>query len=149
MRPGLSRLLDDATQPVDKDVFLRELAYYQIRSKFEVKLAESGGCNAWTSFYSIVKFFVQGGPFMLPILFVGAVGTAIAIERYVTLTRMSVKNRNVWSQVEPVLASGDFDKARELDRQGRHGHRRLLSWAWRCRARCAAATTSRRRWRRA
>jgi hypothetical protein len=30
--PGLSKLLDDATQPVDKDVFLRELAYYQIRT---------------------------------------------------------------------------------------------------------------------
>jgi len=30
--PGISRLLDDSTQPVDKDVFMRELAYYQIRS---------------------------------------------------------------------------------------------------------------------
>lgn len=30
--PGLSRLLDDSVQPVDKDVFMRELAYYQIRS---------------------------------------------------------------------------------------------------------------------
>lgn len=30
--PGLSRLLDDAVQPVDKDVFMRELAYYEIRS---------------------------------------------------------------------------------------------------------------------
>jgi hypothetical protein len=30
--PGLSKLLDDSTQPVDKDVFMRELAYYQIRS---------------------------------------------------------------------------------------------------------------------
>src|SRR5215216_5507454 len=30
--PGLSRLLDDAVQPVDKDVFMRELSYYQIRS---------------------------------------------------------------------------------------------------------------------
>jgi len=30
--PGLSRLMDDATQPVDKDVFLRELSYHQIRS---------------------------------------------------------------------------------------------------------------------
>jgi len=30
--PALSRLLDDSTQPVDKDVFMRELAYYQIRS---------------------------------------------------------------------------------------------------------------------
>jgi hypothetical protein len=30
--PGLSRLLDDSTKPVDKEVFLRELGYYQIRS---------------------------------------------------------------------------------------------------------------------
>jgi hypothetical protein len=30
--PGLSRLLDDSTQPVDKDVFMRELAYYQIKA---------------------------------------------------------------------------------------------------------------------
>jgi hypothetical protein len=30
--PGLSKLLDDSTQPVDKDVFMRELAYYQIKS---------------------------------------------------------------------------------------------------------------------
>ncbi|MGH8237484.1 MAG: hypothetical protein ACREXP_10750 [Steroidobacteraceae bacterium] len=29
--PGLSRLLDDSVQPVDKDVFMRELSYYQIR----------------------------------------------------------------------------------------------------------------------
>jgi hypothetical protein len=30
--PALSRLLDDSVQPVDKDVFMRELAYYEIRS---------------------------------------------------------------------------------------------------------------------
>jgi hypothetical protein len=30
--PGLSRLLDDSVQPVDKEVFMRELDYYQIRS---------------------------------------------------------------------------------------------------------------------
>ena len=30
--PGLSRLLDDSIQPVDKDVFMRELTYYEIRS---------------------------------------------------------------------------------------------------------------------
>ena len=65
-------------------------------------------------FYAIVKIFVEGGPFMIPILIAGAVGTAIAIERYVTLTRMSVKNRSVWAQVEPALSSGDFEKARGL-----------------------------------
>lgn len=30
--PGLSMLLDDALRPVDKDVFMRELAYYQVRA---------------------------------------------------------------------------------------------------------------------
>ena len=29
---SLATLLDDSRQPVDKDVFLRELGYYQIRS---------------------------------------------------------------------------------------------------------------------
>lgn len=30
--PGISRLLDDSTQPVDKDVFLRELAFYGLQT---------------------------------------------------------------------------------------------------------------------
>ena len=30
--PSLSKLLDDDTQPVDKDVFMRELSYYQIKT---------------------------------------------------------------------------------------------------------------------
>ena len=30
--PSLAKLLDDSTQPVDKDVFMRELAYYQIKT---------------------------------------------------------------------------------------------------------------------
>jgi biopolymer transport protein ExbB len=65
-------------------------------------------------FYSIVNFFTRGGMFMYPILFVGAVAAAIVIERYVTLTRLSVKNRAAWNSIEPVLAEGDFDKAREV-----------------------------------
>jgi biopolymer transport protein ExbB len=64
--------------------------------------------------YGIVKFFVAGGAFMYPILVVFAIGTAIAIERYVTLTRIIRKNEGMWSKLQPALASGDFDKAREL-----------------------------------
>ena len=65
-------------------------------------------------FYPIVKFFTAGGAYMLPILLVAAVAIAIAIERYITLAMMSARNRRTWSRVEPVLTSGDFDKAREL-----------------------------------
>jgi len=64
-------------------------------------------------FYSIVNFFVRGGVFMYPILFVAALATAIAVERYVTLTRLAIKNRGAWNRIEPVLTEGDFDKARE------------------------------------
>src|SRR5258707_2125366 len=65
-------------------------------------------------FYPIVKFFTAGGAYMLPILHVGAVAIAIAIERYITLAMMSARNRGTWSRVEPALTSGDFDKMREL-----------------------------------
>ncbi|MFU8821028.1 MAG: MotA/TolQ/ExbB proton channel family protein [Gammaproteobacteria bacterium] len=66
------------------------------------------------SFYSIVGFFSTGGPFMYPILIVFAVGAAIAIERYITLSRVTYSNQNMWSKLQPALNQGDFDKAREL-----------------------------------
>ncbi len=65
-------------------------------------------------FYSMVAFFATGGPFMYPILIVFAVGAAIAVERYITLTLVRAKNQSVWSKVQPALVEGDFDKAREL-----------------------------------
>jgi biopolymer transport protein ExbB len=64
--------------------------------------------------YSIVGFFVTGGPFMYPILLVFAVGAAIAVERYTTLSVVTAKNQSAWSQVQPVLMKGDFEKAREM-----------------------------------
>jgi len=66
------------------------------------------------SFYSMVKFFVAGGAFMYPILIVFAIGIAIAIERYVTLTLIRRRNEGMWSRLQPALASGDFERAREM-----------------------------------
>ncbi len=65
-------------------------------------------------FYSIVDFFVTGGMFMFPILIVFAFGVAIAVERYVTLTRVTQANQAVWDKVQPLLNEGDFDAARDL-----------------------------------
>lgn len=64
--------------------------------------------------YSIVRFFVGGGPFMYPILIVFAVGTAIAIERYITLTLVRRQNASMWKKLQPALADGDFEKARDM-----------------------------------
>ena len=66
------------------------------------------------SVYTVVRFFVSGGPFMYPILIVFAVGAAIAVERYVTLTQVRRRNEGMWSKLQPALTSGDFDKARAM-----------------------------------
>jgi len=65
-------------------------------------------------FYSIVGFFATGGLFMYPILLVFAVGAAISVERYITLTLVTSKNQAVWDKVQPLLANGEFDEAREM-----------------------------------
>ena len=65
-------------------------------------------------FYSIIEFFVTGGPFMYPILLVFSLGTAIAVERYVTLTLMRSSNQSAWSKVLPLLMKGEFDTARKM-----------------------------------
>ena len=67
--------------------------------------------------YSIVEFFTTGGPFMVPILLVFAIGVAISIERYVTLTIVTRRNRRIWDRVKPLLDKGDFDEARDMTAQ--------------------------------
>jgi len=76
--------------------------------------------------YSIVRFFVAGGPFMYPILIVFAVGAAIAIERYITLTQVRRQNESMWSKLQPALADGDFDRAREMTSKDDSSVSRLL-----------------------
>jgi biopolymer transport protein ExbB len=65
-------------------------------------------------FYSIVGFFATGGMFMYPILIVFAFGVAIAVERYITLLRVTQKNQAAWDKVQPLLNEGDFEAAREI-----------------------------------
>jgi biopolymer transport protein ExbB len=65
-------------------------------------------------FYSIAGFFITGGPFMYPILIVFAVGTAIAIERYITLKTVTNQNQSMWTKLQPALNEGDFETARQL-----------------------------------
>jgi biopolymer transport protein ExbB len=63
---------------------------------------------------TLVSFVRDGGSFMLPILTVGAVGLAIAAERFVKLSLVRSANKKVWGELQPVLAEGDFERAREL-----------------------------------
>ena len=69
-------------------------------------------------YISLMSFFIKGGIFMAPIAIVGALALAIAVERYVTITRLVVTNRRVWEDVEPSLSNADFDAAREKTKAG-------------------------------
>jgi biopolymer transport protein ExbB len=64
---------------------------------------------------------------MYPILIVFAVGIAIAIERHVTLTRVRRENDGMWKQIQPALAKGEFDRARELTMKDESTVSRLLT----------------------
>jgi biopolymer transport protein ExbB/TolQ len=60
------------------------------------------------TFNTVVKFFVDCGPFLYPSLLMAAIGVAIAIERFVFLRKARSDNRKVWDQVLPMLQNGRF-----------------------------------------
>ena len=64
--------------------------------------------------YAIVQFFENGGAFMYPIVLILALGVAIGIERWVTLTLVSKKNQTTWDKLEPMIKKGDFEQARDF-----------------------------------
>ncbi len=64
-------------------------------------------------FHSLVRFFQMGGFFMFPIVTVLAVGLAIAVERWINLKRIKDANKKTWDSIQPMLAKGEFEKARE------------------------------------
>ncbi|MCA0899357.1 MotA/TolQ/ExbB proton channel family protein [Microbulbifer agarilyticus] len=78
-------------------------------------------------FNSVIAFFQTGGAFMYPILVVFALGAAVAIERYIRLVYERRTNRNAWEKLQPVLKSGDFDRARNLVKEDNTGVGRLLA----------------------
>lgn len=62
----------------------------------------------------LVKFFQTGGPFMYPILLILALGLAIAIERFLYITKTQSKTSKVWTQLIPMLKAQDYARATQL-----------------------------------
>ena len=66
------------------------------------------------SFSTAVKFFQDCGLFIYPSILIMALGLAIAIERFVFLNRARSENRKMWSQVKPMLESGQFKEVQSV-----------------------------------
>lgn len=66
-------------------------------------------------FYTfVVAFFRDGGFFLYPMAIIFAAGVAIAIERYVVLTKTSMVNRDVWDKLVPSMKAGNLQEAMKI-----------------------------------
>ena len=75
---------------------------------------------------AIVDFFQDGGTFMYPIMVVLAIGTAIAIERYMYLSIIKRNNKKLLKKLLPLLQSGDFNGAFSIVSKSNHAVSRML-----------------------
>ena len=90
-------------------------------------------------YYAIVRFFQTGGLFMYPIVLVLVAGLAIAVERYLFLTRARQANRKLWNALQPLLRQGDFKRAAALLGKSRTAIGKVLYYG------LSRTTTARRR----
>ncbi len=88
---------------------------------------------------SVVNFFRDGGVFLYPLALIFVVGVAIAIERFVYLTRETVRNRGLWEALVPALSAGNFKQALALTQDSKASIATILNYG------VARAASARRR----
>jgi biopolymer transport protein ExbB len=86
-----------------------------------------------------VNFFKDGGVFLYPLALIFVVGVAIAVERYVFLTRETVRNRALWDELVPALSSGNFKQVVSLTQNSQASIATILNYG------VARVATARRR----
>ncbi len=88
---------------------------------------------------TVVSFFQSGGPFMIPIAIVLAVGIAIAIERYLYLSASRTRNQLAWNKLQSALKSGNLSQAMGFAEKSKAAVSRIIHYGF------MRAKTSRRR----
>ncbi|MBI3773070.1 MAG: MotA/TolQ/ExbB proton channel family protein [Gammaproteobacteria bacterium] len=76
----------------------------------------------------LVRFFQNGGFFMYLILLVTSVGLAIAVERFLYLSRASASSRKVWDDVVPLVQRGNIDQAMKLASESKAAMGNMLAY---------------------
>src|SRR5580692_11251130 len=77
---------------------------------------------------SVVNFFKDGGVFLYPLALIFVVGVSIAIERYVYLTRETLRNRSLWDALVPALSSGNFKQVVALTQNSKASVATILNY---------------------
>lgn len=61
-----------------------------------------------SAYATVVKFFQDSGVFIYPSILVMALGLAIAVERFLYISRARSENRKLWDQLLPSLQGGKY-----------------------------------------
>jgi biopolymer transport protein ExbB len=80
------------------------------------------------SFNTAVNFFKDGGMFLYPLALIFVVGVAIAIERFVYLTRETARNRSLWNSLVPALGAGNFKQVAALTQTSKASIATILNY---------------------
>ncbi len=76
---------------------------------------------------TVIGFFQNGGIFMYPIMIVLALGVAIAIERFIFLTRAKKTNLSLWEEVYPLIGSSRYREAFSMASESSASIAKMLS----------------------
>jgi biopolymer transport protein ExbB/TolQ len=79
-------------------------------------------------FSSIARFFQDGGFFMYLILLVVSIGIAIAIERFIYLSKAEASSRQLWDSVTLLVQRGNIDQAIALTNESKAVMGNMLSY---------------------
>src|SRR5258708_3163444 len=77
---------------------------------------------------AVVNFFKDGGVFLYPLALIFVVGVSIAIERYVYLTRETIRNRSLWDDLVPALSAGNFKQVVGLTQNSKASIATILNY---------------------
>jgi len=92
-----------------------------------------------STYETVVTFFQSGGPFMIPIAIILAIGIAIAIERYLYLSASRTRNTLAWNKLQSALQSGNLSQAMGFAEKSKAAVSRIIHYGF------LRAKTSRRR----
>jgi len=67
-----------------------------------------------STYSTLVKFFQDSGVFIYPSIMVLALGLAIAVERFIYISRSRKINRETWEELLPLLKSGKFQQVLQM-----------------------------------
>ena len=80
------------------------------------------------AYSAIVSFFQNGGIFMWPIVVVLALGSAIAVERWLYLTMTTANNQSMWKKVTPYLKQGNFSAAMQVTAKSKSAIAQIMTY---------------------